>query len=466
MKSSIALNLVWAGVAAGAFYGGMQLGGGSASKSDAASRKVITAPSLSGSSLPGGAAPRDGAKLASSDPGVIDFFKRYGLDSGTPLTADLMKEAIGEAVRENNPVKSQMMFARLMEALTPENAEAALAMLRENVGGWESMRYMPMLAHAWGSVDPESAMKTLGADGDRGSRFAQPAVLAAWAGKDPQSAMKWLESYEGGGKEFMSMAIINGMAKSDPEGAMQYAATLKDEGERSRAAETLAREMIRTGGVDKATAWVDGIKDPTMKRGAFDTVADQMMRSDPAKAAEFVRAHQDDEFARNAIGNVAENLGRQDPQKGLEFASTLKGEAQARATGEVISEWMRKDNGAETEAASKYVAGLPAGPAKDAGAQSVARNIARESPQDAIAWANAIQNAELKADTLVDVGRSYMRQSPQEAAAWLATSGLTAEQQQQVTAPPDRGDWAERFRGGPPAGGPPGGFGRGGRGGR
>jgi N-acetylglutamate synthase/N-acetylornithine aminotransferase len=122
---------------------------------------------------------------------------------------------------------------------------------------------------------------------------------------------------------------------------------------------------------------------------------------------------------------------------------------------------MRKDDGKDAEAASKFVNSLPSGANKDAGAQQIARNIAREAPQDAAVWAGVIQDPELRSDTLIDVGRNYMRTNPQEAAAWLATSGLTAEQQQQVTQPPDRGDW--RGFGGPGGGGPPGG-GRGGRG--
>ena len=57
-----------------------------------------------------------------------------------------MKEAMLLAIREGDPVKSQLMFARLMEELTPENAASVLATIRENVGGFESMRYTGMLA--------------------------------------------------------------------------------------------------------------------------------------------------------------------------------------------------------------------------------------------------------------------------------------------------------------------------------
>jgi len=121
-----------------------------------------------------------------------------------------------------------MMFARLMEELTPENAPAALAMIRENVGGMESMRFMGMLAYKWGEVDPTSAMKELNKDGDRGGRFNQNFVLSGWAAKDPQAATKWLESYEGEDKGWLSMSLVSGLAKSDIDAAMKFASAIKD----------------------------------------------------------------------------------------------------------------------------------------------------------------------------------------------------------------------------------------------
>jgi hypothetical protein len=458
MNKAIILNLAWAGVAGAAFYTGWQMK--NAGDSEATTKSKIR-PVMESASAGAGNTGSKGVSplLVSKSDGVLDFYKRYGLDTGTPLTPEKMKEAMQEAIRESDPVKSQMMFARLMEELTAENAPAALAMIRENVGGMESMRFMGMLAYKWGEVDPTKAMEELGKGGGRESGFSRNFVLSGWAAKDPQGAIAWLDSYEGDGKEWMSMSLVNGLARSDVDAAMKYAANIKDDGERARAAESIAREMLRAGGAEKATAWLSSITDPEMKRGAFQTVAEQIMRGDATKAEAFIRQYANEDYASGAVGNLAENKARTDVKAGLEFANSLTGKAQARAVGEVVNEWLNKDDGAQAVEASKYVESLPVGDTRDAGARAIAREIVRDDPQGAIAWANAIADNEVKQETLIDVGRRYMREDPTAAAAWLQQSGLSAEAQQQVTAPPGRGDWG---RGG---GGPPGGLGgRGGRG--
>ena len=149
-------------------------------------------------------------------------------------------------------------------------------------------------------------------------------------------------------------------------------------------------------------------------------------------------------------------------QEGLKLANSLTGKAQARAVGEVVGQWLNKDDGATATDAVKYVDSLPAGESRDAGASAIAREFVREDPAGAIVWANSIADAKQREETLVDVGRRYMREDQAAAAAWLAQSGLSAEAQQQITNP-QRGDWGGRAGSG--GGGPPGGFGgRGGRG--
>lgn len=456
MNKPIVLNLVWAGVAAAAGIVGYKL----APASDAsASNQTSNVRNIAGNApltATGGSQKKAGA--ISKDPSVADFFNRYGLDNGVPLSSEKMKEAMLEAIRESDPVKSQLMFARLMEELTAENAPAALAMIRENVGGFESMRYMSTLAYKWGQVDPLNAMKELAKGDDRGARMSQNVVLTGWASADPKAAMEWLTAYEGEGKDWLSMSIVNGMAKSDPEGALKYVSALENKDDRTRGAETLAREMIRLGGAEKAVAWLNGLTDPDMKSGAFRTVAEQMMRGDTGKAAEWIKAYANEDYARDAVRNLSETMARKDPQEALKFANNLTGKAQSSAIGEAVSEWVRQGEGTGMAEAAKYVEALPAGDSRDAGTGAIARAASREDPQAAIAWANQIKDAETRADTLVDVGRRYMREDQAGAAAWLATSGLSAEDQAKVTAPPDRGDW------GGGRGGPPGGFG-GGRGG-
>ncbi|HEX2749302.1 MAG TPA: hypothetical protein VHM91_14940 [Verrucomicrobiales bacterium] len=463
MKTPVILNLVWAGVAGAAFYTGMKFSNSDGSK-NSGQKNISAVTTVAGS----GGSKMVNPLLVSKDTAVLDFFKQYGLDTGVPLTPEKMKEAMLTAIRESDPVKSQLMFARLMEELTPENAPAALAMIRENVGGgMESMRYMSMLAYKWGEVDPATAMAELSKGDDRGGRMGQTVALAGWAAKDPQGAIAWLAAYEGDAreKEWMGMSLINGLARSSPEEAMKYALTIKDEGSRTRAAESIAREMIRSGGTEKATAWLATITDADMKKGAFQTVSDQLLRSDPAKAAEFIKQHANEDYARGAVASLANNLAKKDVQQGLDFAGTLTGQSQARAYGSVISEWLDQNKGAGAADAAKYVEAMPAGANKDAGARELARQAMRQDPLTAIEWAKSIQDTETRSETLVEAGRRYMREDQAAASAWLATSGLSAEDQQKVTNP-QRGDWGGGAGGFGGFGGGGGGFPGGGRGAR
>jgi|GEM_PF-296066 len=468
MKTPLILNLVWAGVAGAAFYTGYKLNADGDKDAGSKSTPVI-AKNTTGPVGAGGPSKGVNPLLVSKDQTVIDFYKQYGLDSGVPLTPEKMKEAMLTAIRESDPVKSQLMFARLMEELTAENAPAALAMVRENVGGFDSMRYIGMLAYKWGEVDPVNAMAELSKSGDRrGGGMSQSIALTGWAAKDPKGAMAWLEAYEGEGreKEWMAMSLVNGLARSDADAALKYAAGLEDEGARRNAAESIAREMIRAGGVEKATAWLATLKDPEMMRGAFQTLSDQLLRSDPSKAAEFVKQYANEEYARGAIGNIADNLARKDVKQGLEFANSLTGKAQSRAIGSVVNEWLNQNDGAQALEASKYVESLPPGDSRDAGARAIANEVVRQDPATAIAWASSIQDAESRTEALVDVARRYMREDKAAATAWLATSGLSPEAQLQITNP-QRGDWGGGFGGGGPGGGfDRGGGGRGNRGSR
>lgn len=466
-KPALILNLLWAAIAAGTFYAGVLWRGDRSAAS--ATSSTVRIPSASEPAKLAGAGQTGMVKAGavSRDDDVLDFFKRYGLDGGTPLSSEVMTQAVTEALRETNPIKSQMLFARLMEELTPENAEAALAMLKENTSGWDSMRYMGMLTYAWGGVDPKAAMEALGKEENREARMGQTSALTGWAAKDPQGAIAWLDAYEGDNKNWMAQSLISGLAKSDFDGALKYASALEDDMDKRRASETLAREVIRTGGVEQAKQWLASLSDSSMKDGAFNTLTDQLRRSDPEKAAEFIREHAGQTYARDAVANLAEELSRKDVQEGLKFADTLAGPNQSRAYAEVIGEWLNRNEGAESVQASEYVTRMPAGENRDAASATIARSMAGEDPAAAIAWASSIGNAEQRQDALVDVGRRYLRMDPVNGAAWLAQSGLSAEAQQQITAPrEDRGGFRGGPGGGPPGGGrggPGGGFGGGGR---
>lgn len=52
--------------------------------------------------------------------------------------------------------------------------------------------------------------------------------------------------------------------------------------------------------------------------------------------------------------------------------------------------------------------------------------MARESPEDAIVWATAIGDPELRLDTQIDVARKWNEASPEAARTWMVVN-LPAE---------------------------------------
>ncbi len=449
MKPAL-LHFSWLAVAAGTFYAGTTLKKGETTVAGDGRTRAVMGGNLT-------AAERAGtlkSTAVSRDASIADFLSRYELGSGKPLTPDRMRQAMSEALKETDPVKSTMLFARLLEEMTPDNAAASLATLRESISGFEMMRYMPLLAYQWGTVDSKNAFAELDKQDGRMAMMGKPIILAGLASKDPAAAQAWLaEQKELPGKEFYTQAIIGGLAKSDVAAAVAFAAKQEKAEDRTRSAETIAQEKIK-GGIEGAAAWAAGLTDPDMKKGAMQSVASQLARTDLTKAAEYVKQYAAESWAGGAIGDVTSRLANKDPQEGLKFAESLSGANQPVAYRESIQAWTRSDS----EAASKYVNQMPVGANRDASASALASSISRDDPASAIAWTSSIADPKVRETTLIDVARDYRRTDEAGYEAWLPSSGLSKEAQEQVN---QRG--GGNWRGGPPWGGPPGGGGRGGR---
>lgn len=97
-------------------------------------------------------------------------------------------------------------------------------------------------------------------------------------------------------------------------------------------------------------------------------------------------------------------------------------------------------------AASEYLAKMDASPVRDSAVQGFATELSRKDPESAATWATTIDDPELRAETVSRVARDWMRSDRAAAEAWLPGSGLTEEQQTQVTAGDDRGGRGGRGR--------------------
>ena len=461
MKSPILVHGLWLFLAAGAFAVGrlsVDSKAGSASKQTVVT--VVTPPAAptAGRSADSAAAAR--AAALSEDPTA--WAARFRSADGT-ISAAKMEEAVREALRESDPVKSMMNFSQLIKELSPENAAAAFKTVRETVAGFESMRFLPMLTYQWGSIDGQKALAAMKDLGGRDAMFTSAATLAGFASADPDAAKKWLsENGTAENRWILDRALVTGLARSDFASATAYVMAL-DERERGAYVEVLAEQKIRDG-ISSAADWALGLSDPSMKASALQRVADQYTRQDPAQAAAWIKEHATADYAKDAVGTVARQYAEKDPKSAIEWASALPaGASQEEAYGRVFREWGRSD----PTAASESLNALPDGAAKDESIGSFARTIARENPEDAITWATAIGNNQEREQAQIDVVQRWRSTDPEAANAW-ATANLSAEAQQKANEPPrwDRGGGFPFGGGGGPGGGQGGPGGPGGLGGR
>ena len=267
-------------------------------------------------------------------------------------------------------------------------------------------------------------------------------------------------------KGVLAQGIVNGLASSDPDAATDFVLELDqaqrsaaenssaEEGERQwwdrgrayafdRQLDTIATAQIERG-MSNATAWAEQLPEGTIKASAFDRVADQFAREDPAAAAEWVKRHADQSYAERAVREVAEELGRENPEAAVRWVADLPEVTQSRAINQSMERWTRED----PVSAGNFLREMEPSASRDAAVRSYANELDGSDPQMAAEWAGSIANDEIRSETLNGVARSWIRRDPEEARAWLPSSGLSAEQQERIVRDADRRQqFRDRFRG-------------------
>ncbi len=393
-----------------------------------------------------------------------DFLSRYLQGEAQIITPDAMGAAMREAMAETDPIKRAMMMAQLMQNLSPENVQEALAALRESPDRRENFQYMALLQYAWGKIDGEAAIAAALETGGRGGGFGAMSVISGWASTDPEGAKAWIDSQEDGREKMMYVnGLVEGLAKSDPAAATAYVLAMDApaEGEnggrggfdmRSRYISNIASEMLKQG-VDAATAWANELPAGGMRSSALNEVAEFYARQDPATAAKWIEAYADSADSGRAVREVADRWARESPSEAAKWVADLPAESQSEAMRSVFDEWAEK----EPVEASEFLANMQPSAGRDSAVSGFSRELAGDDPAAAIQWASSIDDEELRKSTELSVARQWYRDEPEAAQAW-AQQNLPAESQEAITQRErgDRGGFDIRGGGGP--------GGRGGRG--
>jgi len=453
MNKTLSLHALWLALAAAAFlFGRSSVSSGEASDKDAGRHR-------SGKS----SANRIGNYSATQKGDKASERSSSGKNlAGSGVT-------VSQFLNERDPLIANKLFADLILGMDASTARSIFDDLRKNRGG-SSDAQMTLFLRAWGQLDGATAMKAV-EELDRDPRRQGQAGIAAmtgWASTDPEGAKAHLRGLDNDlVKGVLAEGIVNGLASSDPQAATAFVLELDQSQresladsdpengqrqwwERSRAyafdrqLNTIASAQIERG-MSNATAWAEQLPEGTIKASAFDRVADQFAREDPAAAAAWVESHADKDYAERAVREVAEELGRENPEEAVRWLADLPETNQSRAIYQSMERWTRED----PVAAGNFLREMDPSASRDTAVRSYANEIDGSDPQMAAEWAGSIANDEIRLETLNGVAHSWIRKDPEEARAWLPNSGLSAEQQGRIIRDADRREqFRNRSRGG------------------
>jgi hypothetical protein len=340
------------------------------------------------------------------------------------------------ALSDPNPLKRDLAFARLLESMTPENAELIRDQLRSGKAGGDQWR---LFQYAWGAIDPAGAMASAEAlDDERRKSFAIGTALSGWASSDPTAAINWLSKMEEGDmKNRMQGELVNGLADANINTATQYVLELMNAGnpQAGNYMESVASEKLRGEGPVAAAQWSEQLPNGEVKGAAMDRVANAFVAQDPQGAATWAQQFATEDYAVRLIEEVGDEWAERDPAASVGWLETLAdGKGKSEGMSSALGEWVRRD----PEAASKYLLDMPASSTKDSAVSGFVSRLAWDDPTAALTWADTIGQENVRIESITQAGQAWMYRDREAATQWLQSSGLPEATQAKILNPPRR----------------------------
>ena len=369
----------------------------------------------------------------------------------------------------NAPGQMGRMEALLgfVKTLDAEGVEAALPFVRGMGRGGDQFMSMGLLMGRYAEIDPERALTYVGKQGGMERGFGTSSILRTWAASDPRAAADYLTNnlLGSGGDDWMlrrtAGSLASEWAKQDSDAALAWATGLPDE-VKGDAMNNIVEQLTSQDPLEAAKVAM-GFEGEQRER-SMRTIADQWSRNEPEDAVKWAESLTI-EGKTEAIEEAVENWVRKDTdaavaymdnmdqgerddimkevveqwgRKGAEsqpaaadwVAAQPEGKGKVDATGEIVGQWMRSD----AEAASTWLGELPEGDAKDRGITALLRDRSvREDPELAVAWADSIDNQEMRSEQVERSARSWLASDRAAALEYLEQSNsLSAEQKTEL----------------------------------
>ena len=361
---------------------------------------------------------RDGAErvgsVFSAEPGAARGGTVAEVTGGQPMENWLKK-----VMAQEDDLFRMQQFLRLLETLdNVDDIKAALKVIASSRGGGRGpfgsrMTEFAMLMAKFAQLDPKAAM-AYAAEQEGGEKFAATySALRAWTKNAPDAALAWAQtegakikmdfgrgSGDGAQTNFALIGVLTQLARTDLEKAMAVAGRTEFGDAGGRAVDGLASELVSQRGAEGARTAAVNLPEGSFKNQIIQQLAGRLSRDDPKGTVDWVM-------------------------------SAATGDTKRRALGEAVDNWAEKD----PAAAGTFLASQKPAPEMDSAISQYARTIAKTEPAKAWEWAQTIQDAERKTDTLGRVAGDWLRTDAAAAKQAIAASPLTDEVKQRISQP-------------------------------
>lgn len=389
MKKNILHHFIWALVAITTFVVGSKINSSNPEQSaelkrglqnSSSSRRVVA--SAENGSNPRAKSTRSKTKSRSKTE-----------ESGT-LTEEGIAE-LGAIFKDGNLIERRLAFAEMLKQLTPDNARQ----LREQIAhmSQDSAEFREF-HYAWGAIAGDEAIL----HGKDTPKRDMAASLAGWASEDPKSAMAYfdtLSAEEQGDGTHMKWGAAFGLADADPQLAAEFAVGRSQNGDKDadKMIHIAVAAALKSGDQEEVTQWASNIPEGDLQNTAFQRIAGDYAKEDPAKAVEWASNLPEGEGKDHAVGSSFHQWANRDPKEAANAISTLPSDQQDSAT------------------------------------YGYATSVVHKEPVAGVQWAANIKDPEARTNAMVDTGRVFYRRDREAAQEWLATSNLSEESIQRIT---------------------------------
>ena len=317
------------------------------------------------------------AKMDVREDEKTDFIKIMVLHWATENPAAAMSFALGEKYQSIPPLLGDV-FDGWMKA----DHVGAMAWLNAQPADEKST-----IAMQWADVDVISAVSLIQSFSDNTQKSEMMRDIAwQWACKDPVASAAYAQQLPCG--QWTSQMIANvasGWAYSDAQAAWAWAQTLPAGQDRKSAMQSVIYSMT---GSDPAAAIraVSNMPEGLARRQAIAVVAEVMARTAPGQAVDWALALPDGDTRNSTIFSMVNQLGR---------------------------------NASESDAVTKLLDALPAGPLRDKGLVTLAQTVGNTDPQKAITLITLLpEDTPQRQEVLVGAIEQWAMDDPVNAAAY------------------------------------------------